>query len=457
MKNDISGFPEFLPNEQIVFNRVMDSIKAHFESYGFVPMDTPAVERIETLLAKGNDSEIYGIYRLADESSKKSLGLRFDLTVPFARYIAAYHGEMVFPHKRYQIAPVWRGERPQSGRYRQFYQCDIDVIGENALSIEHDAEVLKLITEILLDLNLPKFTTQINNRKVLTGFLWHIMDGNSNEDKDKLGQRITECVRLIDKMKKISAEEFWEQLKEFDICDEGIEKLRLFLDLERNACSNAEVLNYLKQQEFGLEFSAGVNELETVVNLLTTFGIDDKCVRISTSLARGLSYYTGTVLETTFDEMADIGSICGGGRYDNLTATISKSNINFVGVGASVGISRIVPKLVEKGWLRCDKLTPAELLVTVQDRKFLGDYMRISGKFRELGIKTETYLENKPLAAQMSYANRKKIRYALIANEEELIQKRAILRNLETKEQKVVDLENIEEEIFAKIRCTEAD
>lgn len=445
MKSDISGFPEFLPNEQIAFNNVMNTIKEHFELYGFVPMDTPAVERIETLLAKGNDSEIYGLYRLADENSKKSLGLRFDLTVPFARYVSSHHGRMIFPHKRYQIAPVWRGERPQYGRYRQFYQCDVDIIGEDELSISHDAEILKLITETLRDLNIPEFTTKVNNRKILTGFLNHVIVGEHAEEK------ILECMHLIDKIDKLSVDEFWKGMEEFGISSKDLTKLKSFLEVEKRG-SNEEILKMLKPLNFSAEFNEGVSELETVLDLLKKFGIEDRYVKISTSLARGLSYYTGTVFETSFDDIKDIGSIGGGGRYDDLTSMISGSDKKFVGVGASIGISRMVPKLIDKGLLNCAKSTTSQLLVTVQNRNFIGSYMKLSGKFRRLGIKTETYLQDKSLGAQIGYASRKGIKYVLIANDVELLDNKAIIRNLETKEQTVIRTEYMGKEVVDLLR-----
>lgn len=440
MKSNISGFPEFLPNEQIAFNNIMNTIKEHFELYGFIPMDTPAVERIETLLAKGNDSEIYGLYRLADENSKKKLGLRFDLTVPFARYILSHQGDMIFPHKRYQIGPVWRGERPQFGRYRQFYQCDVDIISEDELSISHDAEILKLITETLCDLNIPTFTTKINNRKILTGFLNQIIIGERAEE------RVSGCVRLIDKIDKISTDEFWKSIEEFGIFSKDLTKLKSFLEIEKRG-SNEEILKILHSLKFNTEFNKGVSELETVIDLLKKFGIEDRYIKISTSLARGLSYYTGTVFETSFDDIKDVGSICGGGRYDDLISIISGNDKKFVGVGASIGISRMVPKLLDRGLLNCTKATTTQLLVTVQNRTFIGSYMNLSEKFRRLGIKTETYLQDKSLGAQIGYASRKGIKYVLIANDVELLDNKAIIRNLETKKQTIIRTEYMGKEV----------
>ena len=444
MKTKISGFPEFLPNEQIVFNTIKDSIKEHFESYGFIPMDTPAVERIETLLSKGNDSEIYGIYRLADNNSKKSLGLRFDLTVPFARYVASYYGEMTFPHKRYQIAPVWRGERPQFGRYRQFYQCDMDVIGEESLSFAYDAEIIKLLTEILQDLKAPDFTTYINNRKILSGFLKQIIGEKDVDDK------IIECMRLIDKMDKISVDEFWKSISNFGISDENATKLKSFLEVDKRG-SNEVILRTLKPLNFNEEYNTGINELEEVISLLKKVGLEDSYVKISTKLARGLSYYTSTVFETVFNDLKNVGSIGGGGRYDDLTSKISADK-KFVGVGASIGISRLIPKLIERGIIKCEKSSTAQLLVTVQNRKFLSTYMKLSNSFRRLGIKTETYLQDKPLGSQIGYASKKGIKYVLIANEVELLDNKAIIRNLETREQSVIRTKFMGAEVLSLFR-----
>ncbi len=426
MKSSISGFPEFLPNEQIAFNRAVSIITHHFEEHGFVPMDTAAVERVSTLLAKGNDNEIYGIYRLADENAaKKDLGLRFDLTVPLARYVSENSGQLIFPHKRYQISPVWRGERPQYGRYRQFYQCDIDIIGEGELSIEHDAEVISIIIEILRALGVPKFHTKLNNRKILSGFLITLMP----EDK------ITAVIQLIDKLDKITPEDFDKALAELDIASENIAKIKNFLDVEKRG-NNDEILQILKGYGFNETFKKGVEEIETVLKILKKININDNFVKLSVRLARGLTYYTGNVFETEFDDFKDIGSISGGGRYDNLTTMIS--NKKFPGVGATIGISRLIPKLIEQGIFKADKYSTADILVTTQNREYIGSYMSLAKKLRKAGLKTEIYLQDKGLGAQLTYASKKGIKLVLIANELELLDERAIIRNLQTKEQKII-------------------
>lgn len=439
MKSDISGFPEFLPNEQIVFSQMLDSIKNYFESYGFVPMDTPAVERVSTLLSKGNDNEIYGLYRLADKNFKKDLGLRFDLTVPLARYIASKFGHIVFPHKRYQISPVWRGERPQFGRYRQFYQCDIDIVGDGELSIEHDAEIIKIVIETLQALQLPSFTTKINNRKILYSFLKTII----------AEEKIDDLVRIIDKMDKITNSEFIESVESIGLNKKNIDRLDSFLKAKNLSC-NIEVLQWLKSLNFGPEFGVGVNELESVISLLKKFDINDKDVKISMGLARGLTYYTGNVFETIFDDVKGAGSIAAGGRYDNLVSMLSDKKVP--GVGASIGITRLISKLFDQSFIKCKKSSTAELLITTQNRNFISSYMKLSNKFRELGIKTETYLQDKPLGQQLSYASRKGISHVLIANDIELLEDEAIIRNLDTKEQSTIRTKYMGKEIISLIR-----
>jgi histidyl-tRNA synthetase len=437
MNSDISGFPEFLPQEQIAFNGVLDKIRHQFEMFGFIPMDTPAVERLSTLLAKGNDNEIYGIYRVGDENGQKNLGLRFDLTVPFARYVVSKSGHLIFPHRRYQISPVWRGERPQSGRYRQFYQCDVDIIGNGELSVAHDAEIVYLIAETLKSIGVSDSTTKINNRKILCGFLKNIISE----------EIVSEIVRIIDKAEKISRDEFLASLKTAGMAAEGIAELLDFIDNAEKCQSPSDTIQWLRSLGYGEEFSNGISELEEVTQLLKKWGLENKFLKISVKLARGLNYYTGTVFETTADGMEDLGSIAGGGRYDDLTSMLASSK-KFPGVGASIGVSRLVPKLLEKGLLTCTQATPAELLITMQNREYINGYLKIATDFRKIGVKTEVYLQDKSLGNQMTYAHRRGFKYALIANKEELQNGTAILRNLYTKKQIAIEINRIEKNIF---------
>jgi histidyl-tRNA synthetase len=435
MKSNISGFPEFLPNEQIAFSKVVEMIREKFESHGFVPMDTPAVERVDTLLAKGNDHEIYGLYRLADGVAKKDLGLRFDLTVPLARYVSSYSGQLIFPYKRYHIAPVWRGERPQHGRYRQFYQCDVDVIGDGVLSVAHDAEILLLMTEALRSINTPAFHTKINNRKILSGFFKTVLD-------EKM---LPEATRLTDKIDKISQNEFDDSLLLLGVSPENLCKIKEFLGGKDNL-DNAELLKWLKTLNFNEEFCTGVAELEEILGILVKFEELTDSLRISLRLARGLTYYTGNIFETVMNDFPDAGSIAGGGRYNNLVGMLSDKK--FPGVGATIGISRLVPKLLENGLLSADKLSTARILVTVQQRDRIGDYVKIAARLRRIGLKTEIYLQDKNLGTQLSYASKKGIKFALIANLDELLENRAIIRNLETGDQSSISISTMDDEVL---------
>ncbi|NDB86978.1 MAG: histidine--tRNA ligase family protein, partial [Alphaproteobacteria bacterium] len=283
MLTNISGFPELLPKEQIGFNKVIEKIKAQFELNGFTPLDTPAVERVSTLLAKGNDSEIYGLHRLSDSagSKEKDLALRFDLTVPLARYVAQHYGQLTFPYRRYHIAPVWRGERPQDGRYRQFYQCDIDIIGDSALPILYDAECLSVIYNVFRSIGLERFVIKINNRFLLTGLI---------KSFGVSGDLVSSVMRTIDKAEKISKEALALELHNDGISESNIEILR---DLIVKRLSNEEWMKYLPTICSDEEFIAGLRELEQVVQSLYKFGVPDNYIQIDPTLARGLNYYTG--------------------------------------------------------------------------------------------------------------------------------------------------------------------
>jgi histidyl-tRNA synthetase len=282
-------------------------------------------------------------------------------------------------------------------------------------------------------MEVPDFTVKLNNRKVLSRFVATVA-GDANVD---------DIIRLIDKSDKISEDEFVESMKTYGLEKRKITKLLSFMESDKKQ-TNAEILKWLRGFSFGEEFSSGVDELEQVINLLKKFYIDDDKVKISMGLARGLSYYTGSVFETTLNDIKDIGSIAAGGRYDNLTSLMSDKRIP--GVGASIGVTRLLTKLFEIGHIKCDKMSTAQLLVTVQNRDFIGSYMSLSNKFRQLGINTETYLQDKPLGAQLSYASKKGINYVLIANEMELLEDKAIIRNLMTKEQKVIRTASIGKE-----------
>lgn len=427
--SSISGFPEYLPAIQIAFNRVVNIIKEKFELFGFAPLDTPAVEKVSTLLAKGNDNEIYGIYRLADSNDKKDLALRFDLTVPLARYVAQHCEDLVFPYKRYHIAPVWRGERAQAGRYRQFYQCDIDIVNNDELDLNCDAEILIVIYEVLKSLNLD-FEIRINNKKILDGLMIYITEGKIPS---------ANILRVIDKREKVSNEAFNSMLREVGLDGSQITKILNFLAIDGG---NSEIIQNLKTLKYNEIFETGIAELEELYKKLSLFGVGYGNVKIEMSLARGLNYYTGSIFEAKLRNLGFASSISGGGRYDNLTTYFSKKK--FPGVGATIGISRLVPVLIENGLLNANEMSPAEVLVTVQERDNLKDYLEIANQLRKAGKNTEIFLQNKKLSQQLNFASKKKMKYVVIANKDELAAKKVNLKNMETGEQNLICIDQLQ-------------
>jgi histidyl-tRNA synthetase len=426
--SSISGFPEYLPNEQIVFNRMLELIRGFFEKNGFTPLDTPVVERISTLQAKGvSEHEIYGLYRLgADVNEKKELALRFDLTIPLARYVAQHYDKIAFPYRRYHIAPVWRGERAQAGRYRQFYQCDIDIIGDNELSLLHDAEVTAIIFQIFKAIDIGKFTIRLSNRNLLRGLL--LFAGITDEIN------IRDTIRIIDKLDKISLQQVQEELLKLNLRKEQI---HLLIEFISKRLSTDGWLGLLKQLNYNAEFVQGVEELEQMVKLIRMLGVAEENYAIDPTIARGLDYYTGTIYETRLDDHPELGSICSGGRYANLAENFTKKKLP--GVGISIGLSRLINKLMEVGKLDVSSATVAKVLITTQSPNMLEHYVNLATLLRNNNVNTELYLENKPLSNQMRYASKKGFTVVVIASEEELSMNKVIVRNLISGEQKIID------------------
>ncbi|MEA5419831.1 histidine--tRNA ligase [Spirulina sp. CCNP1310] len=429
----ISGFPEFLPGEQITFNQVIDVIKKGFERAGAVPIETPAVERIETLsTAKGNISkEVYGLRRLKAEEGDDAtdLALHFDLTVPLARYVAEHANDLAFPFRRYQIQPVWRGERAQAGRYRQFYQCDIDVIGEEKLSLLNDAEMPFIIYQIFKELNIGHFQIRINNRKILQGFLTHV-----GVDETE----VSTVIGIVDALEKVGVAQVTEDLTKADLNATAIESI---LEFFSKKASSDELVDYLKFLNIEGEFATGLNELITVLEGIGNLGVPSDYYGIDLSMVRGLDYYTGTIYETRLTGHAGIGSICSGGRYDNLAANFASKK--YPGVGISIGLTRLLPKLFELGIIQPSKPTVASVLVMSLETDRQQDYLRIGGLLRNAGINTEVYLEDKKLAAQMKYANKKGIPFVMIIGQEEFENNTALIRNMEDGEQQRIQVEHL--------------
>jgi histidyl-tRNA synthetase len=440
MTKNISGFPELLPQEQIMFNKMIQIIRHQFELHGFTPLETPAVERTSTLLCKGNDHEIYGIYRLGDEtnSTKKELALRFDLTVPLARYVAQHYADLTFPYQGYHIAPVWRGERPQAGRYRQFYQCDIDIIGDGDLSDWADAQGIGVIAACFNALGL-RWVMMINNRLILTGLLRSF--GMNDQD-------LSPVMRTIDKASKISKQTLQEQLTAHGIPHHGVEVLLNLIDA---SYPNDQWISILRNSCDHDEFLHGLFQLEQLMKHLKMIGIKEDFIQITPSLARGLDYYTSTVCETKLLDCPEIGSICGGGRYENLAGAFTKKKLP--GFGLSIGVSRIFRHWMnQQQFLDNLKQTPSIVLVSVQNLNLIDYYLTIAQKLRAQNINTELYIGNQSLGGQMKYAHKKGFAFVIIADENERDQDQVILRNMTDANQQILSLSNVVHDIEKQIK-----
>jgi len=402
----ISGFPEWLPEEKLVETRLLDIIRRHFERFGFAPIETPAVERKEVLQAKGVESkEIYALARLAAESEggdpATEMALHFDLTVPLARYVAQHYARLAFPFRRYQIQKVWRGERPQAGRFREFYQCDIDIIGNGTLDVLADAEIPSVIDAIFSEAAIGRFLIRINNRKVLQGLLAaHGLDPSAFVD----------ALRAIDALEKIGREKVAAELtgKTGLAPDKADALLDLLIagDLDRlDAIADNPLL------------TEGLPELRHVTDGLVALGVPTDHWAVDLTIARGLDYYTGTVYETRLVDHPAVGSICSGGRYDDLASTFTRQKLP--GVGISIGLTRMLSRLFEAGVVRPGAATPAPVLVTVMDRALLADCLGLAAELRQAGIATEVYTEPRKLGQQLKYADQKGFGIALILGESE--------------------------------------
>ncbi|WP_198161738.1 histidine--tRNA ligase [Nocardia puris] len=393
----ISGFPEWLPEVRMVELHWLDTIRATFERYGFASVETPSVEALETLQAKGETSqEVYTLRRLQadpDDSSDARLGLHFDLTVPFARYVAANLNDLVFPFKRYQIQRAWRGERPQEGRFREFTQCDIDVIGVDRVPLHFDAELPRIIIETMTALNLPKWTLYTNNRKILQGFYQ--------------GLDIADPVAVIqaaDKMDKVGPD----GVRQILTGKIGLDDRRAgaVLDLAAIHGNDASIIDAVKslgvQSELLVE---GLDELAFVLDSLSD--LPEGLVVADLSIARGLDYYTGTVYEGRFDWWPTYPSICSGGRYENLVGSFV--NRSLPGIGMSIGLTRIFSKLVSEGMLDTSRKCPTDVLVVVPSDERRADALATAAQLRQRGYNTEVYHQADKLAKQLRYASRKAI------------------------------------------------
>lgn len=427
----LPGFMELLPEDQIAFNRMYDTIRSVYERYGFLPLDTPTIELSEVLLAKAGGETEKQIYRF--DKGDTDLALRFDLTVPLARYVAQHQQDLVFPFKRYQMSKVFRGERPQKGRFREFYQCDIDVIGLDSLDIVYDAEMPAIICQVFKELDFGSFTIRLNNRKVLNGFFSEL--GYA----DKIG----DILRTIDKLEKMGKDAVNEELKEFGVAAGDIERILAFIAIKG---SNDEVLVALKAQNIADErYQAGVSELEAVIGYLRRFGIAEENFRIDLTIARGLDYYTGTVFETMLNDYPSMGSICSGGRYDNLADYYTDQKLP--GIGISIGLTRLFYQLKENGLVKSNAGSLARVIVIPMGEDDMNEAIAVAAKVRGEGIPADVYYQQKGMKQKMKYAARLGIPYAAIIGESERASASVMLKNMETGEQEAVPVAELADRI----------
>lgn len=421
-----AGFMELLPAEQILFDKIKKTIAETFEEFGFVPQDTPIVENADVLFAQIGEDTKKEIYRFT--KGDDDLGLRFDLTVPLARYVAMYSNSLTFPFRRYQIGKVYRGERPQRGRFREFYQCDIDILGNGSLSIVNDAEMPAVIYSVFNKLKLGEFVIRISNRKILSGLMESLGEAEKTAD----------VLRIIDKLEKVGSDTVKQMLFELGIKVADADRI---LSLVRQGGSNEAIISYLKKLEVKSSlFDEGMNELEEVVNKAMSFGVPKKNIQIDLSIARGLAYYTGTVYETIMEDERIRGSVCGGGRYDNLAENYT--NQSFPGVGVSIGLTRLFSQLIDTGILKAESATPARVLVVPME-KDCQFALEVAGKLREAGVATELYTEDDKFKKKLVYANKIGVPYVAIIGDDEVAQKKVALKNMKTGEQELLDVNEV--------------
>lgn len=401
----LSGFMELLPAAQIKMEKMMETLRRSYSVYGFTPLDTPVIESAEVLLAKGGGETEKQIYRFSKGDS--DLALRFDLTVPLAKYVAANYSNLSFPFRRYQIGKVYRGERAQRGRFREFYQADIDIIGDGKLDIINEAEIPAIIYRTFSELGLKKFKIKVNNRKLLNGF--YRLAGMSEKAAD-----IMRCVDKLDKIGSIEVRRLlMDELHMFSHKADDV------MDFMAISGTNAEVLAGLERYR-GMDelFDEGLEEIRTVIKYLSDFGVLEENFAVDLSIARGLDYYTGTVYETEMTEHPEIGSICSGGRYDDLAGYYTDKVLP--GVGISIGLTRLFYVLNEQGMLSDETVSaPADALVIPMTEE-LGSAISAATVLRDAGVRTQLYCEKKKFKAKMSYADKLGIPYVVLIGEDEI-------------------------------------
>ena len=420
----LPGFMELLPNDQILFEQMKQTIESTYQSFGFLPMDTPIIELSEVLLAKAGGETEKQIYRF--NKGDNDLSLRFDLTVPLAKYIAKNFGQLSFPFRRYQIGKVYRGEKAQKGRYREFYQCDIDIIGDGELDITNDAELPVVIYTTFKKLGFDNFTVKINNRKILNGLY------------ESIGQKenSVEIMRIIDKIEKIGEAAVKEEILKLGISDPDIEKIINFIKIDGTSDEKIEKLERLEINN--QTYLKGVSEIKEVINDIRLFGIPEKNFSVDLTIARGLDYYTGTVYETFLNEYRELGSVCSGGRYDNLAENYTDRKLP--GVGISIGLTRLFYKLNELNLIKADKKSISNILIIPMTEKKEVPF-KLATDLRNLGVNTEVYLSDKKIKAKMKYADKLEIPYVIVIGDNEIETGKIKVKNMTTGEEIELDFD----------------
>lgn len=433
------GVMELLPRDQIAFQRMLDVIRRNFERFGFLPVETPVMELSEVLLTKsGGETERQVYFVQSTGTLEKAaegvpeLALRFDLTVPLARYVAEHEHELAFPFRRYQMQRVYRGERAQRGRFREFYQCDIDVIGKDALSVRHDAEMPATIHAVFSELDIGAFTIQMNNRKLLRGFF----EAQGVAD----GELQARVLREVDKLDKRGEDYVRETLtgEGFDLPAEGVARILEFVKVRSSSHADAmakldKVLGDAQAAgKAGPSLEEGVAELREVLELIRALGVPETHYALNFSIARGLDYYTGTVYETTLNDYPQIGSICSGGRYENLASHYTKSKLP--GVGISIGLTRLFWQLREAGVVHTAD-SSVQVLVTQMEAAHLPHCLAVANELRSGGLNTEVSMEPSKLGKQFKYADRAGIRFVVVLGEDEIAKGTATVKDLRREDQ----------------------
>ena len=431
----LKGFRDFLPAAMMPREWLIDTARRVYRSYGFCPIDTPALEYLDILTGKGSEETDRQIYRFQDHGGRE-VGMRFDLTVPLARFVAQHAGQLGIPFKRYHIATVWRGENTQRGRYREFMQCDFDTIGTT--SIAADVETVLVIHDLLLALQISAFTIHVNNRKVLTGLL----------EKLGLGEQSTVILRSLDKLAKIGRKKVAEEMVE--LAGMTAEQARQVLQLSELEGAGEEILRQLHPLVAGNETGEeGVAQLVELLRGTLAAGLPEGRLKLDVSIARGLDYYTGTIVETFLDDLPTIGSICSGGRYDDLAGLYTKQQLP--GIGASLGLDRLLAALEELQLIPRES-APAPVFIAYFDRERLHDYLRLAARVRACGLGVEVYPEPKRLGQQLKYADRRGFRVALVAGAQEFSSGTCQVKDLRSRSSQEVSLDEQATHVVTAIR-----